>query len=155
MKSKKIKIVQENMTKAIFMVAKYDYEDGAYRKDDPEACSRRLREALTNRGISYATGYNACSSCGITEAFIVTAVEEDTEWEIAFRKARIIASYTEDSADDRVYDIRDNIIVKKCSVCKKPGHTKTTCKLNEKKYRSIGVQTHLVVCPKKKRKISV
>ena len=126
--------------KAVFMVAKYDYEHGTYRNDDPEACRDRLRAALTKHRIPYVCGYNACSSCGITDCFWLTGVDEDAKWEKALKSARVNASYSEEQDGDRIYDISDKKVVIRCSICRKPGHTKTTCKLNPAKYRCIAIQ---------------
>tara|TARA_B110000008_G_scaffold275041_1_gene311823 strand:- start:13439 stop:13870 length:432 start_codon:yes stop_codon:yes gene_type:complete len=132
--------------KAVFMIPKYDYEEGTFRSkkpDAPEICSDKLRAALTRKRIKYATGYNACSSCGITEDFYVTAVDMDTKWESALRSARVKADFASIEDDDTIYDIRDKKYVIHCSICKKAGHTKTTCKLNTKKYKCVGIQCSL------------
>lgn len=143
------------MSKAVFMIAKYDYEDGTYRNDDPEACYNRLRAALIKHQIPCVYGSDASSSCGITDCFWLIGVDEDSKWENALKSARVVASYTEQEDGDNIYDISDKKIVMHCSICGIAGHTKTTCKLNPKKYNSIAIQVEDNVFQRKKRKISV
>ena len=129
--------------KAVFMVAKYEYEEGTFRTNKnnaPEICNNKLRAALLRKGIPYVTGNRACSCCGITDCFYVTGVDMNSEWESALRSARVNADFASIEDENTIYDISDKKYVIHCSICRKAGHTKRTCKVNEVKYKSVGVQ---------------